>query len=290
MIDIIIPSLNSPLVDQIVLTILVQDQAELINRIVIVGKDDLGLLADLNNPVVYFIDTETAVSPATARNIGINQTTSDLLIFLDSDCMPQANWLAEHVAAHHAGHPVVGGGVLPDGENYWALAYNLTMFHEYFSTARPGARPFLPTLNLSVERNVIQSVGLLNETLPRSQDLDWTTRMNKSGFHPYFWPQTVVQHKHNRTTFYKVWKDCVRSGHFARQARLTHQCTLNTPFWLRSRAFVLLLSPLIATGVTGNILRKRPFIIKQYGQTIPAIYISKIAWCWGASQVKVPTG
>ncbi|MCZ7670862.1 MAG: hypothetical protein M5U34_28770 [Chloroflexi bacterium] len=119
--------------------------------------------------------------------------------------------MAAHLAAHDAGYAVVGGGVLPDGENYWALSYNLTMFHDYFSTTTPGPLPLLPTLNLSVERRVIEEVGLLNEALPRSQDLDWTTRMNEAGFQPYFWPEAAVQHQHNRTTFGRFWRDCFRA-------------------------------------------------------------------------------
>jgi glycosyltransferase involved in cell wall biosynthesis len=286
-ISIIIPSLNSPILDQIVTAILAQDNAELIKEIVIVGKDDLGILTKKYNSLVNFIDTETAVPPATARNIGIQATSSDLLVFIDSDCVPQARWLTEHLAAHQAGHSVVSGGVIPDGENYWALSYNLTMFYEYLSNAAPGPRFFLPTLNLSVEKRVIETVGLLDENLPRSQDLDWTTRMNEAGFQPYFWPAAAIQHQHNRTTMNQLWRDCVRSGHYARQARLTHQDTLHTPVWLRSRIFILLLSPLIAAGVSLRVLRLRPFILKHHWQTIPAIYISKLAWCWGASRTQL---
>ncbi|PIE81844.1 MAG: hypothetical protein CSA11_02950 [Chloroflexi bacterium] len=283
-IDIIIPSLNSPLIAQVVSMILAQERAELIGQIIIVGKDKEQLLKSNQEPRVTFIDTGMAVPPATARNIGIKAANSELLIFLDSDCIPQEKWLSEHLVAHDAGHPVVGGGVLPDGENYWALAYNLTMFHKYFSETTPGPRPFLPTLNLSIERKAINEVGLLDESLPRSQDLDWTTRMNGSGFQPYFWPKATIQHQHNRTTLNKLWQDCVRTGYYARQARLTHQDILKTPRWLRSRTLVLLLSPFIAAGVTGKILQTQPTVMKEHWRTIPAIYISKIAWCWGASR------
>ncbi|MBE2220671.1 MAG: glycosyltransferase [Anaerolineae bacterium] len=281
---IIIPSLNSLIIDQIVRMILAQDKAEFIEEVVIVGKDDFGLLAKQKTPIVKYIDTGTAVPPATARNIGIQATASDLLIFLDSDCIPQDKWLSEHLTAHQTGHSVVGGGVIPDGVNYWALVYNLTMFHEYFSTAEPGSRPFLPTLNLSVERDVVQSVGLLDETLPRSQDLDWTTRMNKVGFQPYFWPTAVIMHQHNRLTGKAVWQDCARSGRYARVARLQHQDTLKTPVILRSRHLLLILSPLIASAITLKIIKKRPFILRKHWQTLPAIFMSKLAWCWGASR------
>ncbi len=281
-ISIIIPSLNSPLIDKVVSAILAQDGAENIEEVVIVGKDAAKLVP--NHLRIRLIDTGQPVPPGTARNIGIRATTANLLIFLDSDCLPQAGWLHEHVAAHRAGHQVVGGGVLPDGENYWSLSYNLSMFHEYDSTAVSASRAYLPTLNLSVERQVIEKVGFLNEALPRSQDLDWTTRMNQAGYKPYFWPQAAIQHRHNRTTLAKAWRDWVRSGQYARQVRLNHADTLNTPGFLASPTLILLLSPLIAGWVTLKIGVKRPLTLLRFPHTLPAIYLSKLAWCWGASR------
>ncbi len=281
-VSIIIPSLNSPIIDKVVYEIEAQSGAELIAEIVVVGKDEMELLRPREH--VRLIDTGKPVPPGTARNIGIRETTADLLIFLDSDCVPQPGWLAAHLAAHEAGHTVVGGGVLPNGENYWSLSYNLTMFHAYLSMAVPSTRDFLPTLNLSVARRVIDDVGLLDESLPRSQDLDWTVRMKKAGFQPYFWPEAAIQHQHNRTTASKVWQDCVRSGYYARQVRLQYHEVLGTSFWLRWRLVVLALSPLIAAGITGRIVWERPLTFLRHFHTLPAIYGTKIAWCWGASR------
>jgi len=281
-VSIVIPSLNSPIIDQVITAIEKQPLNERILEIVVVGKDEATLLQAKDK--VRLIDTGNPVPPGTARNIGIRETTAALIIFLDSDCLPQSGWLTAHLVAHEAGYQVVGGSVLPDGENYWSLSYNLTMFHAYLSVADSAPRDFLPTLNLSVARSVINNVGLLDENLPRSQDLDWTTRMKKAGFHPYFWSEAVIQHQHNRITMGKVWQDCARSGYHARQVRLQHKDTLGTPFLLRWRWLVLLFSPLIAAWVTGEIMWKRPFIILRYFYTLPAIYMTKIAWCWGASR------
>lgn len=279
---IVIPSLNSPIVDQVIAAIEEQVQAERIAEIAVVGKDELGLVK--SSHLVRLIDTGQPVHPGTARNIGIKSTTADLLIFLDSDCLPQPGWLVAHLAAQAAGHPIVGGGVLPDGRNFWGLSYNLAMFHEYFTTGVPGPRDFLPTLNLSVARQVIEVVGLLDEHLPRSQDVDWTTRMNRMGFQPYFWPDAAIQHWHNRTTISRVWRDCARSGYHARRVRLQHREVLHTPFFLRSRLLIMLFAPLIAAWVTGRIVFKNPSTMIPRFYTLPAVFLTKIAWCWGAIQ------
>ncbi len=183
-VTIIIPSLNSPIIDQVLLKVQQQSAWDNVGELLIVGKDNLGLLQE--NERIKLIDTDQPVSAPKARNIGIQAASHDLLLFLDSDCLPEPTWLEEHLKAHTAGYQVVGGGVLPEGENYWRLSYNLTLFHEFYTTAPPGPRQYLPTLNLSVQRQVIETVGLLNEALARGQDIEWTARMKGAGYMPYF--------------------------------------------------------------------------------------------------------
>lgn len=285
-ISIIIPSLNSPIIDQVISAVLTQEESQQLKEIWVIGKDDSGLLP--GHSLLHFLDTGSPVPPGTARNMGIEKATGDLLIFLDSDCIPQPGWLVAHLQAHAAGHPVVGGGVLPRGESYWHLVYNLTLFSEFLSTSQPAPRPFLPTLNLSVESRVIEEVGNLVGSLKRGQDVEWTTRMNKAGFPPWFQPAAAIEHRHNRSTLQKVWLDCARSGFHMRQIRLDHADALQAPGFFRYPRLVWWLSPLIAAGVTARLIGRIPKAILKHPHTIPAIYLTKIAWCWGASRDKEP--
>ncbi len=280
--SIIIPSLNSPIIDRVVEAVAAQDGFGERDEIIVVGKDDDGLLEP--GMGARLIDTGQPVDASSARNLGMEAAQGELLIFLDSDCLPQSGWLAEHRAAHAAGYEVVGGGVLPEGDSYWHLTYNLTMFHEVFSTAPAGYRPFLPTLNLSVEREVVEQVGGLDVALAYSHDVDWTARMREAGYFPYFWPDAAVRHDHGRKAMRQVWQDCAINGRYARQVRVRHQATLNTPFFLRKKSLTLLLSPLIAGAVTMRIISRRPETMQRHVAAWPAIYLTKMAWCWGASR------
>lgn len=279
-VSIIIPSLNSPLIHQVVEQLQAQTAAAQIGEILVVGRDEAHLLPDAAN--VRLIDTGQPVNSAIARNLGIEAAQHDWLVFLDSDCLPTPDWLAHHLRAQSEGHGVVGGGVLPEGENYWSLSYNLALFHEYYSTNPAGVYPYLPTLNLSVQRGVIDTVGGLNPDLPRAHDIEWTVRMRRAGVELYFEPAAAIYHQHNRTSFYKVWQDCAHSGFYMRQIRLNHPDWLPAPGWLRSRPLILLLAPLIAAGVTGKIMAARPRIFIRHWPTLPTLYLTKLAWCWGA--------
>jgi GT2 family glycosyltransferase len=225
---------------------------------------------------------------ATARKRGANNTDADLLIFLDSDCLPTDKWLAEHIAAHAAGHRVVSGSVLPQGDSYWHLTYNLTLFHEVLSFNPPGPRDFLATLNLSVARGVFLQIGGMDETVNRVEDVEWTTRMRRAGIQPYFWPKATVRHAHNRQTLEAVWRDCALSGYHMRQLRLQQSDLLQAPGVLKYPRLVWGLSPFIAAWATGRIMANRPRLMTGFWPVLPGIYLTKIAWCWGASRRSAP--
>lgn len=284
---VIIPSLNSPIIDRVVKVVLQQEGVLSAPDIIVVGKDEAQLVPLSTS--VTFVDTQEPVLASMARNRGVEYTDADLLVFLDSDCIPAPNWLAEHITAHEAGHAVVSGSVLPTGENYWHLTYNLTLFHEVLTFNSPGPRDFLATLNLSVSRDVWKHVGGMSETINRVEDVEWTTRMRQAGIQPYFWPGAIVHHIHNRRSLRTVWRDCALSGYHMRQLRLRRADMLQAPWLLNYRRLVWWLSPIVAAWATGRIIWKRPFILTRFWYTLPAIYLTKIAWCWGASRKKEPS-
>lgn len=279
-VSVIIPSLNSPILDDVLAAVRSQEGIEDVDEILVIGRDEPGLVGA--DGVARLIDTGRPVNSAVARNRGIRESSAPLLLFLDSDCIPRPGWLRAHQAAHEAGHAVVGGSVPPTGDTYWSRGYNLGMFQEYLPTRPAGPRDILPTLNFSVERRVIEAVGLLDETLVRSQDMEWTARMRAAGFQPWFQRDAIIDHRHNRDNFRAVWRDCARSGTYSRQVRLTHSTLLGTPGILRHPTLLRLLSPLIAAAATARIIAGHPAILRRHLSGLPAIYLTKLAWAWGA--------
>lgn len=283
-IAVIIPSLNSPIIDQVLAAVEEQEGIDLVDEFLVVGKDDYGYIS--TGQRAHLLDTKKPVLPGCARNMGIEATRAELLFFLDGDCLPQEGWLREHLAAHAAGYAVVSGGVLPGGDDYWQLSYNLTMFHEYLTTNSPGKRQFLPTLNLSVTRDVFDAAGVFDTTMRRGEDVEWSTRVRRTGQELYFQPAARIFHAHGRNTLQAVWNDCADSGYHMRQVRLNNPDILQAPEILRHRHLLALFSPIIASWVTLSIVLQKPSILRKYANTIPAIYMTKIAWCLGASRQK----
>ncbi len=175
-VSVVIPSLNAPLIDVVVAAVERQDESERLREVLVVGRDEPRLLRERALPGggrVRLLDTRVPASEPRARNLGLAAVESGLLIFLDSDCVPQPGWLRAHVAAHErlardGVEALVCGGVRPDAPSYWALVYNLALFWGFLDTAAAGPRPALPTLNLSFARALARRVGAFDEYLPRA--------------------------------------------------------------------------------------------------------------------------
>lgn len=281
LVSVIIPSLNSPVIDRVLDHIARQQQWQLIGEILVIGRDEPGLIGPRDK--VRFFDTGERVSAPRARNMGIAQASHPLLIFLDSDCLPAPGWLSSHLQAHDRGPAVVGGGVMAVGEDYWSLGYNLSLFHEFLVNLPDGPRKYLPSLNLSVQRAVVEQVGGFDESLARGQDMEWTARVRRRGIPLYFCSAAAVRHVHGRSSLGSVWRDCARSGYYMRKIRLNNADMLTAPRWLRSRLVIILLSPVIALAVTLRLFWCNPGIVRVGWHTIPAIILTKLAWCWGAA-------
>lgn len=280
-VSVIVPSLNSPLINRTIAALCAQSRIDAVREILVVGRDEPSLIP--SHPLVRSVDTQRPVTAPVARNIGIRLAQEELLAFIDADCVAEPGWLAGLLDAMGAGNDVVSGAMGFDGSNYWATAYNVSMFHEFLPSARGGYRVHLPTANLLVRRRVIDAVGLLDESLPRGQDTDWTARMTEQGYRLRFTPQARVVHCHTRRTARAVWREWVRSGAFSVQIRMRHPDVLAAPVILRSGVLLIVLAPLVALLNTTRIF-VRDRALWKYLRVFPAVYLTKLAWCWGAAR------
>jgi len=151
--------------------------------------------------------------PATARNTGLAAMDTELVAFLDSDCVVPPGWL--HRLGRHFADPRVG-----------AVAPRLTPWtrgesvRERYAAARSpldlGAEPgrvapghpiaYVPTAALLVRRSAIAQG--FDETLRYGEDVDLVWRLHDAGWTVRYDPTVVVGHEEPST-----WSELLARRH-----------------------------------------------------------------------------
>ena len=131
-------------------------------------------------PQVRFV-AEAQKGAAMARNRGVAETTAPRLFFLDCDCLPAVNWLAEALRVADRAD-IIGGAIdvfeeTPPPRN-GAQAFEAVFAFDY--RAYIEEKGFSVTANLLTRRDVFQSVGPLVPGV--SEDLDWCHRARARGY------------------------------------------------------------------------------------------------------------
>ncbi len=278
-ISVIIPNLNSPIVDRTIASVLAQE-TDLTYEIIVVGMDKFGLVEQFSE--VQHIQTPSPVGASVARNIGIQHAKGDWLLFIDSDCIAQPGWVEAFRAAFEQGYKAAGGGVKSPQEPFWLLVCNLSMFYGELASQKGRERQFMPTLNLAVQREVIEVVGLMDEDLPRGQDIEWTTRMSLAGYRLLFTPAAVVEHHPSRQDLSALREMVYKSGYHMITVRQRYPQVFKMPRILQKPLAWQILGPLIAGWVTLKIVYQTREV-RQHPRVIPYIYLQKLSWCKGAA-------
>ena len=124
-----------------------------------------------------------------ARNAGARATDSELLAFLDADCVPDPGWL-EALTACLQRHDLVGGNTLVTGTGFdvaWRLKQQQTIEREGWSGAG----------NLGIKRALFEALDGFDERFTHAaEDVDLCLRAGAIAY----CPDAVVRHPAATTT------------------------------------------------------------------------------------------
>jgi mycofactocin system glycosyltransferase len=150
---------------------------------------------------------ERSGGPAAARNAALAHIDTELVAFLDSDCVPHAGWLSP-LCGHLAADPGLGA-VAPRVRASTALARRPAIARfaaarspldlgPHPALVRPGGRvAYLPTAALVCRRAAL-GAGF-DEALRHGEDVDLVWRMGDAGWRLRYEPAAVVGHEEPNT-------------------------------------------------------------------------------------------
>jgi mycofactocin glycosyltransferase len=146
--------------------------------------------------------------PAAARNTGLKHVDTDLVAFLDSDCVPPAGWLAS--LASHLADPLVGAvaprivAIRPaagaSAADTYAAACSSLDLGARPARVMPGSRvSYVPTAALLVRRAALAEVAtdrdVFDAALRYGEDVDLIWRLHDAGWRIRYEPAIEVAHE-----------------------------------------------------------------------------------------------
>ncbi len=140
------------------------------------------------------------------RNLGVERTTGELVLFLTQDAIPEPGWLEAHRATFDLDQSVGAsfGPHLPHPDTSPMIAREL---EDFFSLFSPDGRPalqggsdlvFLSNVNSAYRRDCWQELGGFAE-VPYAEDQAFAQAMLDSSWRRAYQPAAAVRHAHDYT-------------------------------------------------------------------------------------------
>jgi mycofactocin system glycosyltransferase len=133
--------------------------------------------------------------PAAARNTGLAVTQRPVVVFVDSDCVVDADELL--AVAGHLADPCVGAAAPRVTEGREDSPLDLGPHEAQVRSGSPV--PYVPTTTLVVRRRALDEVGSFDESLRYGEDVDLVWRLVAADWCVRYDPSVVVGHAAPRT-------------------------------------------------------------------------------------------
>lgn len=153
-------------------------------------------------PVRYFRQPNRG--PAAARNLGIREARSSLVLFTDSDIVPERNLVEQHFDWHQK-NPEITTAVL--GYVTWAPDVKATPFMRWYGeeklfafrslrNKREVSFHFFHTCNLSLKIDFLRNCGGFDEAFKSAayEDTELGYRLSREGLRLYYDPAAIGYH------------------------------------------------------------------------------------------------
>ena len=147
---------------------------------------------------------------ATSHNVGIQESSANLLLFLADDFVPARTLLEEHLKFHEA-YPMPHVAAI--GPALFSPHLEMTPFMRWlertehqFGVSFAGQNPVIPpdffyAANTSLRKDFLVSAGLFDEDFPYDavDDYEMGLRLFKHGMRTVFLPRALAYHDHQVT-------------------------------------------------------------------------------------------
>ena len=222
-----------------------------------------------SNPFIRLLDNPRRITPV-AFNIGIEHAVGEVIMIMSAHATYDRDYVSKCVRyLNEYGADNVGGVMItiPSGKTLVAKAIALALSHpfgagnSYFRTGSKEPRWADTVFGGCYKREVFEKVGLFNEKLVRSQDMDFNIRLKEAGGKILLVPD-IVAHYYPKALLWAFFKHNLSDGVWAilplkfgsRLFRLRHLVPLVFVSSLLASAALTLVFPFFLWSFLGILL------------------------------------
>lgn len=213
-----------------------------------------------------------------ARNIGISLAKSEIIAFIDADCVADRNWIDEILRAHQEPHLAIGGSIgNGNPRSYIGWGAYFCEFSRWMPDTSYKWLVDVAGANMSYKREVFQELGLfIEETYCSDTDFHW--RLMEKGRRIRFVPSILIFH-HNIERFREFLKHEFCHGRDFAQVRAKSK---KFSLWRRSfyMTFSFLLPVKLFIEISIRNFQNRIFLL-SFLKVIPLLLLGLASWSIG---------
>ncbi len=180
-----------------------QDYPENLREVIFVDDGSTDNTKDIVKKFTVKYFQQNHEGPARARNRGWREAGGEIIVFTDSDCIPDKNWVSSLVENfNNEGIGAVGGSYgISNPENLLAGCIHAEIIWRH--KKMPRNTRVLGSYNLAMPKKILQELDGFDETYQTSsgEDNDLCYRLMKKGYSLVFEPGALVNHRHPERLF-----------------------------------------------------------------------------------------
>lgn len=165
-------------------------------------------------PTVRLVRSDRPLFAGEARNLGVRESSGNVVAFIDADSVPDPDWLCSGVEAIEGGALLAGGPVL--NALPWhpvAPIDNLLQFADQGPRRPSGDAAYLPGCNIAVQRELFLRLGGFPEGMAIAEDIALSREATKFCKHALRYVSKMIVRHRGRTSLRELWRHQMTFGY-----------------------------------------------------------------------------
>lgn len=182
-------------------------------EVIVVDDGSLDDTASVAGSFEVQVVRQDHAGPAAARNCGAKHARGDILLFTDSDCAPQNDWIEQMGKGFQSPEVIAVKGVYRTRQRGFVPRFAQAEFEEKYARMGKAAYiDFVDTYSAGYRRRVFLDNGGFDTSFPgpSAEDVELSFRLSQKGYKMAFVPQAIVYHSHPSS----LWRYLSRKFHF----------------------------------------------------------------------------